>query len=135
LVPVNNVVSGNTIQSDGIYGVLFYDAPKNKDRPFTGANPMLFKNLSGAEKIAFSNFESSFDAGTFLPTSSSGKKPARARSVTVRHQAAPKARIEHQPHPQGPARHRIPAAASETRHTTTLAARRGVSTNHRKHPG
>jgi parallel beta-helix repeat protein len=134
-IPVNNAVSDNTIQSNGIYGVLFYDAPNNKDRPFTGASPKLFKNRSGGNQIAFRNYQASFDAGTSLPTTSSGSKHHGVQPVTVRHHAAPKARIKHQPHPQGPATLPIPGAAAQTRHTTPLAAKHAVSINHRKHPG
>ena len=42
-------VSGNTIQSDGIYGVLLYDAPNNPVRPFTSLNRMLVKNQFGGQ--------------------------------------------------------------------------------------
>ncbi len=106
-IPVNNVVSDNTIQSDGTYGVLLYDAPKNSDRPFTGLSRFLFKNRSGGDKIAFRNYQAGFDAGTSLPTGSSRPTPtagSRSRSVPVRHHVAPKARIHYHPHPHGPAR-------------------------------
>src|SRR5262249_386410 len=71
--PVNNAVSGNTIQNDGVYGVLFYDAPNNRVRPFTGVYRQLTGNRFGGEKVKFRNFLSGFDIRTrFLKN---GTKP------------------------------------------------------------
>ena len=64
----NNAVSGNTIRSDGIYGVLLYDAPNNPVRPFTSLSRMLVTNRFGGQEINFRNYQAGFDAGTSLPT-------------------------------------------------------------------
>ena len=67
-VPINNSVSGNTIRSDGIYGVLLYNAPNNPVRPFTSPSRFLVKNKFGGQKTSFRNYQAAFDAGTSLPT-------------------------------------------------------------------
>src|SRR5262249_22087410 len=67
-VPTGNVVSGNTLQSDGLYGVLLFNAPRNLVRPFTASSPFLVPNRIGGGMIGFRNFLSAFDAGISLPT-------------------------------------------------------------------
>ena len=78
-VPINNSVSGNTIRSDGIYGVLLYNAPNNPVRPFTSSSRFLVKNKFGGQEISFRNYQAGFDAGT-----SSSSQEDRRRSITPR---------------------------------------------------
>jgi hypothetical protein len=78
-VPVSNAVSGNTIRSDGLYGVLLYNAPNNLVPPFNSGSRKLVQNRYGREKTSFRNYVSSFDSGTSLPTKSS--KTAHAKTV------------------------------------------------------
>ena len=66
-VPINNSASGNTIRSNGIYGVLLYNAPDNPVRPFSSSSRFLVKNRFGGQKISSRNYQASFDAGTSLP--------------------------------------------------------------------
>jgi len=73
-VPVNNVISGNTIQSDSLYGVLFYDAPNNTIRPFTSQNRKLVGNTLGHNQSNFLNFLSGSTISTPVPTSTSRPK-------------------------------------------------------------
>jgi parallel beta-helix repeat protein len=86
-VPLNNVVSGNTIQNDGIYGVLFFDAPNNTVRPFTSQNRHLVQNKFGRNKINFRNFLSGFDIRTRL---NKGSKPRGNDRHAAAHAAHPK---------------------------------------------
>jgi len=86
--PVNNAVSGNTIQNDGIYGVLLYDAPNNAIRPFTSQNRNLINNKFGGDKINFRNYRSGFDIPTRLQTTgpkAKSTKPAHHATAQVAH--------------------------------------------------
>jgi parallel beta-helix repeat protein len=88
-VPVGNAVSGNVIRSNGIYGVLLYDAPNNSVPPFNSRSRALIKNRFGHEKMGFRNYQGSLDAGTSLPTTS-GRSPggaARGKAVVRRARA------------------------------------------------
>jgi hypothetical protein len=62
--PVNNVVSRNRIQHDGLYGVLLFDAPNNPVRPFTSTSRQLIKNTLSGNRINFRDFLSNFDIRT-----------------------------------------------------------------------
>ncbi len=98
---VNNVVSGNTIQRDGIYGVLFYDAPNNTIKPFTSQNRKLIKNKFSGNSINFRNFLMGFDIHTHLLTNGSKPKaPPQVHHATERvahPQAAHKAAVAARP--------------------------------------
>ncbi len=65
--PVNNAVSGNAVQKDGLYGVLLYDAPNNPVRPFTSLGRQLFKNTFGGDQTNFRDFLSGFDIHVRAP--------------------------------------------------------------------
>jgi hypothetical protein len=81
-VPINDSVSGNIIRSNGIYGVLLYDAPNNPVRPFTSPSRFLAKNTFGGQKTSFRNYQAAFDAGTSLRTRElKSKHPAKAAHV------------------------------------------------------
>ena len=87
-VPTGNVVSGNTLRSNGIYDVLLYNAPNNLVRPFNTSSRFLITNRFGGTAFGFRNYQAAFDGGTSLLTS--GKKPhldARAGLVEHRPQA------------------------------------------------
>jgi hypothetical protein len=101
-IPLNNVMSGNTIQNDGIYGVLFFDAPNNTVRPFTSQNRHLIQNKFGRNKINFRNFLSGFDIRTRLNKGS--KTRGRVQHATA-HAAHPKV-VQSSPVPIRP---RVPA--------------------------
>jgi Right handed beta helix region len=88
-VPVNNAVSGNTVRSDGIYGILLYDAPNNPVRPFTSLNRKLATNKFGGQEIDFRDYQAGFDAGTSLPPKGSTVKH-RTKAVHVVHRPAAK---------------------------------------------
>ncbi len=70
-VPVGNAVSGNTVRSNGDYGVLLYDAPNNPVPPFDNHNKALVGNKYKANRTNFRNFQGAFDRGTSVPTRSS----------------------------------------------------------------
>ncbi len=93
-VPINNSVSGNTIRSDGIYGVLLYDAPNNPVRPFTSPSRFLVKNRIGAQEISFRNFQAGFDAGTSIPTRGLKLKHHAKLTHVVHHQVARHVKVE-----------------------------------------
>jgi hypothetical protein len=83
-VPTRNVVSGNTLRSNGIYGLLLYNAPNNFVRPYTTSSRFLFTNQFGGQQINFRDYRAGFEAGTSLPTS--GPKPRqRAKAAHVPH--------------------------------------------------
>ena len=114
--PINNIVSGNTIRSDGIYGVLLYNAPNNPVRPFTSLGRFLFKNKFGGQKTSFRNYQAGFDAGTSLPTRGAkvGHHAKAAHVVHVartRHEKAAEAAKPHgsESQPLHRARPRVPA--------------------------
>src|SRR5204862_3345692 len=81
--PVNTVVSANTIQDDGFYGILLYNAPNNVARPFTSQNRNLVKNTFGHNKINFRNFLSGFDIRTRLNTGSKSKSRGQVQHATA----------------------------------------------------
>jgi hypothetical protein len=108
-VPTGDVVSGNTIQADGIYGVLLYDSPNNPVRPFTSLNRMFATNRFGSVDIDFRNYQAGFDGGTSLPVK--GPKPKHpAKSAKVVHRPKP-----HDVHP---------AASSKTHVSVSRALHR-----------
>ena len=88
-VPVNNVVSGNTIQDDRLYGVLFYDAPNNTIRPFTSQNGHLIGNTFGRNQINFRNFFAGFDVLTLMQQARRATPRGQVRHATA-HAAHPK---------------------------------------------
>ncbi len=81
-VPAGNVVSGNAIVRDGIYGVLFYNAPNNTTPRFTGRGPTLRPNRFAGSPTPFRNYISSFDGGATLP--SPGRRSAHTRGAHAR---------------------------------------------------
>ncbi len=114
-VPINNSASGNTIQSNGIYGVLLYDAPNNPVKPFSSSSRFLVKNRFGGQKTSFRNYQASFDAGTSLPVRGVkatkhhtkvvhvlNRRGARPAESTADHHA-------HAAHVSHPVRPRVPA--------------------------
>jgi len=119
--PVNNVVSGNTIQHDGVYGVLLYDAPNNAIRPFTSQNRNLIKNKFKGNKINFRNYLVGFDIRTKLQNMGT-KAKARGQEHPAIAQVA---------HPQlarkgsVPVRPRVPALFETT--LPTRRAHRGTA--------
>ena len=87
-IPVSNLVSGNQIGANGIYGVLLYDAPNNPAPPFGGRRPPLIKNSFHGTRSPFRNYLDSFDGGTHLKTPGStfvhpsqSPAPRRVRAV------------------------------------------------------
>jgi hypothetical protein len=73
-VPAGNAVSGNTVRSNGNYGVLLYNAPNNPVPPFDNRNKALVGNKYKANPTNFRNFQGAFDRGTSLSTRSSKPK-------------------------------------------------------------
>jgi len=121
---VNNVVSGNTIQRDGLYGVLLYNAPTNAIRPFTSQSRNLFKNRFGGNKINFRNFLSGFDIRTRLTRKgSTGKSRAQ-----VHHAGAHLAHAQARLMGSIPVRPRVPALFSTT--LPPRQAHRGAAHHH-----
>jgi parallel beta-helix repeat protein len=94
--PVNNVVSGNTIQHDGLYGILLYSAPNNRVRPFTSQSPQLARNTFGGNTFNFRNFLVGFDIRTQLLKKTSSVKathhlrraPAKPAHVKAVHKSS-----------------------------------------------
>jgi hypothetical protein len=97
-VPINNSVSGNLIRSNGIYGVLLYDAPNNPVRPFTSSSRFLIKNRIGAQEISFRNFQAAFDSGTSLPTKGLKVRHHTKVAHVVHRQKAHHVKVEAQHH-------------------------------------
>ena len=87
--PINNSVSGNIIRSDGLYGVLFYDAPDNQVRPFTSASQFLVSNQLGAQDVNFRNFQTGAVAGA-SSSSQGSKTKLHPKAPKVLHQARPR---------------------------------------------
>ncbi len=103
--PVNNMVSGNTIQRDGLYGILLYVAPNNAVRPFTSQSRKLVKNTFGGNLINFRNFLRGFDISTQLLTTKSSAKS------------------KHQIHPGAQEARRIHTQSKKRRSPLVLACR------------
>ncbi len=83
-VPTANAVSGNIIRSNGLYGVLLYNAPNNSVPPFNSRSRALMKNQYGADPTNFRNYQGNFDGSTSLPTHSFRPRH-RARATTIEH--------------------------------------------------
>src|SRR5262249_35161714 len=65
--PVGNVVSGNQVRDDGLFGILLFNAPNNSIRPFTSQSRALIRNTIRGNRVPFRNFVGAFDSSTSLP--------------------------------------------------------------------
>jgi hypothetical protein len=113
-VPVGNAVSGNTIRSNGVYGVLLYDSPNNSVPPFDNHNSALVSNKYRANPTSFRNFQGAFQGASPLTTHSS--KPKRRAKTAERHSPIIKHPISVRP--------RIPALFEPKKTHNTRAAER-----------
>jgi hypothetical protein len=101
-LPTVNAVSGNTIRSNGVYGVLLYNAPNNLVRPYTTPGRSLVANRFGGQKVSFRNFQSGFDVNTgLLKRLQKGKHRARATHVVHLHKASRARLVTNAIHPVG----------------------------------
>ncbi len=93
--PVGNLISGNAIVSDGLYGVLLYNSPNNPAPPYGGQSPALKVNFFHGSRTPFRNYIAAFDGGARLRTPGSGhvarSKPAVSGTrLAIARQARPR---------------------------------------------
>ena len=93
-VPAGNAVSGNTIRSNGNYGVLLYDAPFNPVPPYDSHTKALVANKYKRNPTSFRNYQGPFSRGS-VPKKSS-KSSGHAKAIE-RHASIPKHLISVRP--------------------------------------
>ncbi len=78
--PVGNLISGNAIISDGLYGVLLYNSPNNPAPPYGGQSPTLKVNDFHGSRTPFRNYIAAFDGGA-RPRTLASRHVARSKST------------------------------------------------------